>query len=50
MPYIDFYDIYPSNGRIDIIMVPDGYITNASKGKGIEYLKLNNAQGYNGHM
>jgi superfamily II DNA or RNA helicase len=41
IPYIDFYDIYPTTGKIDIKLAPDGYITNVSKGKGIEFLKLN---------
>lgn len=39
IPYIDFYDLYPSTGKIDIKFTPYGYITNVSKGKGIEYLK-----------
>mgnify|MGYP001340806496 CR=1 FL=1 len=40
-PYIDFYDVYPTTGKIDIKLTPPGFITNVSKGKGIEYLKIN---------
>ena len=41
IPYIDFYDIYPTTGKMDIKLTPIGYTTNVSKGKGIEFLKLN---------
>lgn len=32
----------PSTSKIDIKLVPSGFITNTSRGKGIEYLKLLN--------
>lgn len=35
IPYIDFYDLMPSTSKIDIKLVPSGFITNTKKGKGI---------------
>lgn len=43
IPYIDFYDLYPSTSRIDIKLNPYGFHTNTDKGKGIQYVKKTNS-------